>query len=102
LIAVVHNNTDTAAVLPRVARALRPDDPETRRQGLLALMHTARLHGRVDDVTLNLLHELIHDCSPISGGYDVRGTAWQTVGDLQAFLPRETLPDWVNDFTGSS
>jgi hypothetical protein len=87
VIALVYNNTDTPAVLPRVARALTSTNPETRRQGLLALMHTARLHGQVDDVTLNLLHELIDDRSPISGGYEVRGTAWQTVEDLQVFLP---------------
>ncbi|WP_431893325.1 hypothetical protein [Micromonospora haikouensis] len=101
LIALVHNNTDTDAVLSRVARGLRSSNPETRRQSLLALMHAARLHGRVDSITLELLHGLLHDCTPVSVGspYQVRGTAAQTVGDLQAFLPPEQLPAWVNHFT---
>lgn len=101
LIALVYNNPDTDAVLARVARGLRSRNPETRRQGLLALMHTARLHGRVDDITLELLHGLLHDRTPISAGspYEVWGTATQTVGDLRAFLPSEQLPAWVNAFT---
>ncbi|WP_433353062.1 hypothetical protein ACQPYV_21640 [Micromonospora saelicesensis] len=101
LIALVYNNPDTDAVLPRVARGLRSPNPETRRQSLLALMHTARLHGRVDAITLELLHGLLHDRTPISAGspYEVWGTATQTVGDLQAFLPSEQLPAWVNAFT---
>lgn len=101
LIALVYNNPDTDAVLPRVARGLRSPNPETRRQSLLALMHTARLHGRVDAITLELLHGLLDDHTPISVGspYDVRGTATQTVGDLQTFLPPEMLPAWVNHFT---
>lgn len=101
LIALVYNNPDTDEVLPRVARGLRSPNPETRRQSLLALMHTARLHGRVDATTLELLHGLLDDRTPISRGspYDVRGTATQTVRDLQAFLPSEPLPAWVNDFT---
>lgn len=101
LIALVHNNPDTDAVLSRVARGLRSPNPETRRQSLLALMHTARLHGRVDAITLELLHALLSDCTPISVGsaYEVRGTATQTVGDLQVFLPSEQLPAWVNHFT---
>ncbi|WP_433349670.1 hypothetical protein [Micromonospora sp. CA-111912] len=101
LIALVYNNLDTDAVLPRVARGLRSPNPEIRRQSLLALMHTARLHGRVDATALDLLHGLLYDCTPISVGspYEVRGTAAQTVGDLQAFLPSEQLPAWVNDFT---
>ncbi|MEU4715846.1 hypothetical protein AB0F73_19600 [Micromonospora purpureochromogenes] len=102
VIALVYNNTDTTAVMLRVARALTSTNPETRRQGLLALMHTARLHGQVDDVTLDLLHGLLDDRSPISGGYEVRGTAAQTVEDLQDFLTRETLPNWVNDFVDGS
>jgi len=98
LIALVHNNPDTDAVLPRVARGLRSPHPETRRQSLLALMHTARLHGRVDAVTVELLHGLLSDGTPISAGspYEVRGTATQTVGDLTVFLPSAQLPDWVN------
>jgi hypothetical protein len=99
VIALVHTNTDTATVLPRVARALTSTNAETRRQGLLALMHTARLHGQVDEATLHLLRELTDDRSPISGGYEVRGTAIHTVEDLRAFLPHELLPDWVNDFS---
>jgi hypothetical protein len=101
LIALVYNNPDTDKVLPRVARGLRSPNPETRRQSLLALMHTARLHGRVDAITLELLHGLLYDHTPISVGsrYEVRGTATQTVGDLQAFLPAELLPAWVNQFT---
>lgn len=61
-------------------------------------MHTARLHGRVDATTVELLHGLLTDRTPISAGspYEVRGTATQTVEDLQAFLPPEQLPDWVN------
>lgn len=100
LIALVHNNPNTDTVLPRVARGLRSPNPETRRQSLLALMHTARLHGRVDATTLELLHGLLSDCTPIRFGspYEVRGTAAQTVGDLQAFLPSEQLPAWVNHF----
>lgn len=94
LIALVYNNPDADAVLPRVARGLRSPNPETRRQSLLALMHTARLHGRVDAITLELLHGLLYDCTPISVGspYEVRGTATQTVGDLQAFLPSSSCP----------
>ncbi|HEX5594753.1 MAG TPA: hypothetical protein VFX61_01835 [Micromonosporaceae bacterium] len=100
LIALVYNSPDTDAVLPRVAMGLRSPNPETRRQSLLALAHTARLHGRVDAITLELLHDLLYDCTPISVGspYEVRGTATQTVGDLQAFLPSEQLPDWINHF----
>lgn len=97
LIALVYNNPDTDAVLPRVARGLRSPSPETRRQSLLALMHTGRLHGRVDADTLELLHGLLSDRTPISAGspYEVRGTAIQTVEDLQVFLPPEQLPAWV-------
>ena len=101
VIALVYNNTDTTAVMLRVARALTSTNPETRRQGLLALMHTARLHGRVDDHTLDLLHGLLDDRC-LTGGYEVRATAAQTVEDLRVFLPRETLPNWVNDFVDSS
>ncbi|QKW13405.1 hypothetical protein [Verrucosispora sp. NA02020] len=102
LIALVHNNPDTDAVLPRVARGLRSPNPETRRQSLLALTHTARLHGRVDAITVELLHALLSDRTPINdeSAYEVRGTATQTVGDLQVFLPSEQLPAWVNHFTG--
>ncbi|MEV6968837.1 hypothetical protein AB0M47_27330 [Hamadaea sp. NPDC051192] len=102
VIALAYNHADTDAVLVRVARGLRSSSPETRRQSLLALMHTARLHGRVDSVTLDLLRELLLDHSPISAGslYDVRGTAIQTVEDLRVFLPRDQLPAWVNDFNG--
>lgn len=98
LIALVHNNPDTDAVLPRVARGLRSPNPETRRQSLLALTHTARLHGRVDATTLELLHDLLDDHNPISTGspYQVRGTAVQTVEDLQTFLPPEQLPAWLS------
>jgi hypothetical protein len=101
LIALVHNNPDTDAVLPRLARGLRSANPETRRQSLLALVHMARLHGRVDAVTLELLHALLSERTPIGVGspYEVRGTAAQTVGDLQVFLPSEQLPAWVNRFT---
>jgi hypothetical protein len=100
VIALAHNHTDTDAVLARVARGLRSPSPETRRQSLLALMHTARLHGHVDAVTLDLLHELLDDQTPITTGslYDVRGTAIQTVEDLRMFLPRDQLPAWVNAF----
>jgi len=102
VIALAYNHADTDAVLVRVARGLRSPSPETRRQSLLALMHTARLHGRVDSIALDLLRELLHDHSPISAGslYDVRGTAIQTVEDLRIFLPRDQLPAWVNDFHG--
>ena len=101
VIALVHNNTDTTAVMLRVARALTSTNPETRRQGLLALMHTARLHGRVDDHTLDLLHALVDDRC-LTDGYEVRGTAAQTIEDLRVFLPRKTLPNWVNDFVDGS
>ncbi|WP_412538723.1 hypothetical protein R8Z50_23065 [Longispora sp. K20-0274] len=101
LIALVYNNPDTDAVLPKVARGLRSPNPETRRQSLLALMHTARLHGRVDAVTLELVRGLLDDRIPISVGsrYEVWGTAAQTVEDLRVFLPSEQLPAWVNEFT---
>jgi len=98
LIALVYNNADTETVLVQVARGLRSPNPETRRQSLLALMHTARLYGRVDAITLDLLRELLADHTPINAGslYDVRGTAIQTVEDLRVFLPKEQLPAWVN------
>lgn len=86
MIALVYDNTDTTAVMLRVARALTSTNPDTRQQGLLALMHTARLHGRVDDLTLDLLYGLLDDRC-LSGGYEVRGTAAQTVEDLRVFLP---------------
>ncbi|WP_406079209.1 hypothetical protein [Micromonospora sp. NBC_00858] len=84
LIALVHNNPDTDAVLPRVARGLSPN-PETRRQSLLALMHTARLHGRVDAITVELLHGLLDDRTPISVGSPllVDWSAWHDLGMIE-------------------
>lgn len=72
-------------ILPRVARtlecALEPSDHRLRHQGLVALAHTARLHGTVDRRCLDLLRR----CP--------RGT--EADDDLWAYVPRRRLPWWL-------
>ncbi|MFD8549664.1 hypothetical protein [Streptomyces sp. NPDC059649] len=85
VIGLALTHPDPAAILPRVARALEraleSSDHRLRHQGLVALAHTARLHGTVDRPCLDLLRR----CP--------RGT--EADDDLWAYVPRRRLPWWL-------
>lgn len=81
VIALALNHADPRAVLPRVARAMRSPDPEIRRQGVIALAHTARLHHTVDRDSLELLRA------------QPRGN--EADDDLWSFVPHRRLPGWL-------
>ncbi|MGG2460060.1 hypothetical protein ACO0M4_09605 [Streptomyces sp. RGM 3693] len=74
-----------AAILPRVARALEQalavGDAGLRHQGIVALAHTARLHGTVDTHCLELLRRCPRDT--------------EADMDLWAYVPRRRLPWWL-------
>jgi hypothetical protein len=78
-LALNHDNAD--AILPQVARAMAADDPEIRRQGVVALAHVARLHHRVDQRCLSLLR-----------GFP-RGN--EADDDLWSFVDHRLLPWWL-------
>ncbi|GAB7029792.1 hypothetical protein AB0G35_09995 [Streptomyces sp. NPDC021749] len=85
VIGLALTHPDPAAILPRVARALEraleSSDHRLRHQGIVALAHTARLHGTVDRRCLDLLRR----CP--------RGT--EADDDLWAYVPRHRLPWWL-------
>ncbi|WP_051798675.1 hypothetical protein [Streptomyces sp. NRRL S-337] len=85
VIGLALTHPDPAAILPRVARtlerSLESSDHRLRHQGLVALAHTARLHGTVDRRCLDLLRR----CP--------RGT--EADDDLWAYVPRRRLPWWL-------
>jgi hypothetical protein len=96
VIGLALHGADLAAVLPRVCRALRSDDAELRRQGLVALGHAARLHRGIDGPSLALLRRLLHDTTRIrSGSMMVKGTADDAAGDVWQFVPHRELPGWL-------
>ncbi|MGW4378758.1 hypothetical protein [Kitasatospora sp. NPDC004531] len=78
-LALNHDNAD--AILSQVARAMSADDPEIRRQGVVALAHVARLHRVVDQRCLNLLR-----------GFP-RGN--EADDDLWSFVEHRLLPWWL-------
>ncbi|MFF2806502.1 hypothetical protein ACFVT2_04840 [Streptomyces sp. NPDC058000] len=73
------------AILPRVARALEQalamGDAGLRHQGIIALAHTARLHGTVDARCLELLRRCPRDT--------------EADMDVWACVPRRRLPWWL-------
>ncbi|MEU5211136.1 hypothetical protein [Streptomyces sp. NPDC020742] len=85
VIGLALTHPDAEAILPRVARALErareTDDPGLRHQGIVALAHTARLHGTVDRRCLDLLAR----CP--------RGN--EADQDLWTYVARRRLPWWL-------
>jgi hypothetical protein len=81
VIALALNHDDADAILPQVARAMAADDPEIRRQGVVALAHVARLHRVVDRRCLTLLR-----------GFS-RGN--EADDDLWSFVDHRLLPWWL-------
>ncbi|MFF2520705.1 hypothetical protein [Streptomyces liangshanensis] len=81
VIALALNHADAGAILPRVNRALESENAETRRQGVIALAHTARLHRTADRRSLDLLR-----------GFP-RGN--EADDDLWTFVPHRQLPWWL-------
>ncbi|PRY01422.1 hypothetical protein [Allonocardiopsis opalescens] len=81
VIALALHHPDPHKVLPRVARALAAADPNLRRQGVVALAHTARLHRTADRRCLDLLRA------------HPRGN--EADDDLWTYVPRHRLPAWL-------
>lgn len=81
VIALALNHADAEAILLRVGKALEAEDPEVRRQGVIALAHVARLHGTVDRRCLDLLR----GCP--------RGN--EADDDLWSFVAHRRLPWWL-------
>ncbi|WP_068927415.1 hypothetical protein [Planobispora rosea] len=81
---------DPDLVAPRLHRAMTDADAETRRCGVLAMGHMARLNGVVDGRSLDLLRALLSDPDP-----DVRGQASDAAGDVWIFVRRSRLPLWL-------
>ncbi|UZJ33255.1 hypothetical protein [Streptomyces endophytica] len=85
VIGLALTHPDPAAILPRVARtlerALESSDHGLRHQGLVALAHTARLHGTVDRRCLDLLRRCPRDS--------------EADDDLWGYVPRRRLPWWL-------
>ncbi|MFF2230817.1 hypothetical protein [Streptomyces anulatus] len=81
VIALALNHADADAILPRVGKALEAENPEVRRQGVIALGHVARLHRTVDRRSLDLLR----GCP--------RGN--EADDDLWSFVAHRRLPWWL-------
>ncbi|MFE5210581.1 hypothetical protein [Streptomyces sp. NPDC056600] len=81
VIALALNHPDAGVILPQVARAMAADDPEVRRQGVVALAHVARLHRTVDQHCVDLLR-----------GFP-RGN--EADDDLWSFVDHRLLPWWL-------
>ncbi|QIQ01537.1 hypothetical protein [Streptomyces liangshanensis] len=81
VIALALNHADADAILPRVNRALESENAETRRQGVIALAHTARLHRTADRRSLDLLRDF------------PRGN--EADDDLWSFVAHRQLPWWL-------
>lgn len=81
VIALALNHADADAILARVGKALEAEDPEVRRQGVIALAHVARLHRTVDRRCLDLLR----GCP--------RGN--EADDDLWSFVAHRRLPWWL-------
>ncbi|MGW3247512.1 hypothetical protein [Streptomyces sp. NPDC001070] len=84
VIGLALTHPDAAAILPRVARALRAPRGELRHQGVVALAHVARLHGTVDEHCLELLRGL------------PPGT--EAHNDIVAYVPLRELPWWLRRY----
>ncbi|WP_448316779.1 hypothetical protein [Streptomyces sp. CO7] len=84
VIALALNHHDADAILPQVARAMTADDPEIRRQGVVALAHVARLHRTVDQRCVDLLR-----------GFP-RGN--EADDDLWSFVDHRSLPWWLRRY----
>ncbi|WP_407548751.1 hypothetical protein QOM21_06330 [Streptomyces sp. Pv4-95] len=85
VIGLALTHPDATAILPRVARTLErardTADSGLRHQGIVALAHTARLHGTVDARCLDLLR----GCP--------RGNEADT--DIWAYVAHRRLPLWM-------
>jgi HEAT repeat protein len=95
VIGLAPNHPDADTVLARVNRALEAEDPELRRQGLVALGHTARLHHRIDQRALANLRRLLKDRTPVGCHFEVRGEADTYAADVWAFIAHQDLPRWL-------
>ncbi|MEJ8639787.1 hypothetical protein [Streptomyces sp. MS2.AVA.5] len=81
VIGLALHHSDPGVILPRIARALRSDSEELRRQGTIALAHVARLHHTVDAECLALLR--------------TRPRGNEADDDLWSFVPHRRLPLWL-------
>jgi hypothetical protein len=78
------NNEDLAETAPRVARATRSDDAETRRMGFVALGHSVRLSGELPPALEKALRDALHD--------PAAATAFS---DTLQYVPFTRLPTWL-------
>jgi HEAT repeat protein len=77
-------------VAPRLHRAMADVDAEVRYSGALSVGHMARLNGRVDRESLDLLLGLLNDPDP-----GVRGPAGDALMDVWISCRKSRLPWWV-------
>jgi hypothetical protein len=95
VIGLALNHPDADTILARANRALEAEDPELRRQGLVALGHTARLHHRIDQRALANLRRLLKDRTPVGRHFAVRGEADTYAADVWSFIAHQDLPRWL-------
>jgi hypothetical protein len=78
------NHDDLAEIAPRVARATRSDDAETRRMGFVALGHSVRLFGELPPALEQALRDARSDPA-----------AETAFSDTLQFIPFARLPAWL-------
>jgi hypothetical protein len=94
LIALTLNHEDPLVVLPRIKRALRSANVQTRANALQSLGHVARLHGQIDQESLLLLVRALRDRTLV-GRYRLSGYAANAAEDVGCFVTsRRSLPRW--------
>ncbi|MFI7698796.1 hypothetical protein [Nonomuraea sp. NPDC049480] len=88
VIGLALNVLDVDVVAPRAIRALSSDARETRGQGLTALSHMARLNGKVDAVSVEMLRALLKDP-------EYREIAANYATDIWIYVPHRDVPMWL-------
>jgi hypothetical protein len=78
------NNEDLAEIAPRVARAARSGDAETRRMAFVALGHAVRLFGELPPELDRALRDARHDPA-----------AETAFDDTLQYVPFARLPTWL-------
>ena len=78
------NNDDLVEIAPRVARATRSGDQETRRMAFVALGHSVRLFGELPPALDKALHDARNE--------PAAATAFS---DTLQYIPFSRLPTWL-------